>query len=159
MFHYGYHAQSESADSSKQFDFWVMEMGPMILEIVLSIILAPFTGGYSLAVGATLFTASIIADLAYMQYRFNIDGYGLAGLNKYDCVFPQTGWNHSYGFGYETEEAAKGMDNKIDLENMELIAAMDNYIATRGLVASVGTGIIGITLLMIILSKMKGGGN
>ena len=162
MFHYGYHAQSEKDDfgwDSKAMDFWFWEMGPMIAEIVIHIILFVFTGGASLAVSAVIFSASIIADLAYMQYRFNLDGYGLAGLNKYDCVFPQTGWNHIYGFGYETEDAAEEMDNEIDLENMELIAAMDNYIATRGLVASVGTGIIGITLLMIILSKMKGGGN
>lgn len=157
MFHYGYHAQSESADSKKQVDFWVYEMGPMILEIVLGIILAPFTGGASLVVGAALFTASILADLAYMQYRFALDGYGLAGLNKYDCVFPQGGWNHSYAFGYETEEAAEEIDAEIDLDNRELIAAMDNYIATRGLVASVGTGVIGITLLLIVLNKLKGG--
>lgn len=157
MFHYGYHAQSEKADLGKAVDFWFYEMGPMIAEIIIHIILAIATAGASLAISAVIFTASILADLAYMQYRFALDGYGLAGLNKYDCVFPQGGWNHIYAFGYETEEAAEEIDAEIDLENMELIAAMDNYIATRGLVASVGTGVIGITLLLIVLNKLKGG--
>ena len=62
--------KSEKADLNKAIDFWVYEMGPMIAEIIIHIVLAIATAGASLAISAVIFTASILADLAYMQYRF-----------------------------------------------------------------------------------------
>ena len=155
LIHYGYHSQSEASDSQKAWDFWVVEMGPMIIEIVLITIIGIFTGGVGFAVGAAIFTATVIADIAIMYSQYQKDGFGMTGLDQYDCAFPDGGWTHIYGVGLEIEEAEQEMGNEISPQNASLLTGMENYIIAEGMVTATLIGTIGIAFVLIFMNALK----
>jgi len=154
IIHHGYHAQSEAADSEKAFNFWVMEMGPMIAELVVAAIIGFFFPP-SLAITVTLFSAAMLADLAIMYSQYQKDGFGASGLDQYDCAFPDGGWNHLYAIGYDTEDAEEGMAGELSFQNAELLALSENYIQAVGLTQATLMGTLGVGILLIIIHRMK----
>jgi hypothetical protein len=154
ILHYGYHAQSEAADSEKAFNFWVEEMGPMIAELVIMIIIGFFFPP-SLAVTATVFTAALVADMAIMYSQYQKDGFGATGLDQYGCAFPDGGWNHTYAIGYETEEAEADMAGEVSPQNAELLAVSENYIQAVGMTQATLIGTMMVGLLFILVARIK----
>jgi len=154
IIHHGYHSQSEAADSEKAFNFWIMEMGPMIAELVVAAIVGFFFPP-SLVVSAAIFSVAMLADLAVMYSQYQKDGFGAAGLDQYDCAFPDGGWNHLYAIGYEIEGAEDDMADGVSPQNAELLALSENYIQAVGVTQATLMGTLGVGILLIIMHRMK----
>ncbi len=156
MIHYGYHAQSESADTTKAFEFWVMEMGTLIVELIVVALVSIFCPPCGLAVGVAIFTVFIIADIAIMYSQYQKDAFGMTGLNKYDCAFPDGGWNHLYAFGYDIEEAEQEIGDQASPTTVSILQQQSElYIEQNGILAATLVGTMGIGVLLILVTRIK----
>ena len=155
MIHYGYSEAGEAGDSQKEFDFWVMEMLPMVLEISLAVIAGIASGGLALAayIGAVAAMSFDIANVAsqYQQTRF-----GIIGENEDGCAFPYGGFIHSYSISYGLEDEAAIIEGAISPQTAELTSAIENYINTKSLIHSVAAGSVIMALFLIMIAKIKG---
>jgi hypothetical protein len=179
LIHYGYHAQSEKEGGtlatswmwwkdSKAQDFWLEEMGPTIVGLVIAIIASIVCVGTGLFTAAAsclpagaawaLFAVEIAIDLSMMYVHFQQDMWGIVGLNQYDCDFPFEGFMHSYAFGFMTPEEEQAMADEVSPVNQEILVAADAFILEKGLVASVMGGALILGLLLIFMAKLKGRG-
>ena len=163
LFHYGYHAESESGGWGKAFDWWFWNVGVVIIEIIVTMILVGLICAGSVgalcpfAVGAAVFTIVLLVDLSYMWVSYNESAFGLAGLNKYDAEFPVAGWNHAYAFGLETEVAESELTGEISPTNQVLLGAAQEYIEAEGLVMASLMGAIAVAIGLIMVKSIKGG--
>ncbi len=156
MIHYGYHAQSESSDASKAFDFWVMEMGTLIVELIVTALISIFCPPCGLGVAVIVFSAFVIADIAIGYSQYMKTGFGQTGLNQYDCAFPDGGWNHIYAFGYDTEEAQEEIGDQASPTTVSILQGQSElYIEQNGILAATLVGTVGVGLLLIILTRIK----
>ena len=109
-FHYGYSYAAERPEDwgldSKQFKFWVEDMGTLIAEGIMllgCLATGPLAG--ACAVGVT--AVAMGADVAIMYHQIKKDGWGAIDLNKYGCSFPaEGGYNHTYHISYKEEQQA-----------------------------------------------------
>lgn len=155
MIHYGYSQAGEASDSKKEFEFWVMEMLPIILEISLVIIAGIASGGLAVAAYAGA-VAAMSFDIANIANQYQTTRFGVMGENKHDCVFPYGGFIHSYSISYGLEDEATTVEGGVSPHNMEIAGAVENYIATKSLLHSIGFGTMAVALLLILVAKMKG---
>ncbi len=154
--HYGYHAQSESSDSSKQFEFWVKEMGTLIIEAVVLIIVAIFCFPCVGVAAAIMFGPLLIADIVIMYNQYMKTAFGMTGLNKYECAFPDGGWNHLYAFGYDQEEMIEDIGEGVSPQARRILQdKSEQYIKENGVIAATMVGTASLALLFIIVSRIK----
>ena len=156
---YGYHAQSESSDAEKAYQFWVVEWGVTIIELIIAAILFFFCPPCGLGVAVLLFTTAVIAECAIMYFQYQKTAFGMTGLNKYDCAFPDGGWNHIYAFGYDIEEAEDELADQASPLTVNILQGqMETYIDQNGILASIlgGTAIMGLGLILVTRLKQKG---
>ena len=154
--HYGYHSQSEKPSSDKAYDFWVEDMGPTIVSMVIAavIMLIP---GVNLVGGAywAFVGAEILADLAIMYVKFQQDMWGIVGQDQYGCDFPYESWMHTYAMGLQTREDLESLQDDISPMNTQLLTATESYIETQGMVNSIVTGSVILALFLMLLAKGK----
>jgi len=156
LIHYGYHGQSESSDTSKMIDFWVYEMGTLIVELIVTAIIFLFCPPCGVGVAVALFTVVMIADIAIMYSQYMKTAFGMTGLNQYDCAFPDGGWNHLYAFGYDTEVATEEIEGQASGHTVAILQNQtDIAIAQYGLVGVTAAGTLIVGLILISLAKIK----
>lgn len=93
--HYGYSGLAERTDSDKAWEFWLKEVALVVGEVILIILATVLTGGAALALGIAA-TVVGVADLALMASDYTANGFGAIDENNRGCLFPATGWNHTY---------------------------------------------------------------
>jgi len=152
---YGYNRQSEGTGGDswffgmdkKAYNFWVEDMGPTIVGLAVSFFVP---GGF--IIGAGLFAAEMLADMAIMNAKMARDAMGLVGLNKYHCAFPADGgYVHVYAIGYDTEEAEEEASGEVSPDNQELGKAIDEHLKAKGLTSTLAMGsLVGAVLLSIV---------
>jgi hypothetical protein len=109
--HYGYSYEAERPEDwgldSKQFKFWVEDMGTLVAEGIMLIgclATGPLAGACAIAVTSV----ALGADIAIMYHQIQRDGWGAIDLNKYGCSFPADGgYNHTYHISYKEDEQAQ----------------------------------------------------
>ena len=123
--HYGYSARAESSESDKFWQF-MKEWGITILTLIVVIIViivflasVVVTGGGSAiwlasSIPAWATTAVFVADLGLMAHDFFATGFGIIDENVEGCLFPLTGFNHTYAFGFNMEEVVYDAAANID---------------------------------------------
>ena len=153
--HYGYSHEMEKADSAKAVDFWVYEMLPLVIEITAAVLAGFFTGGASLVLTAAAIAAASF-DIARIGTEYYRNAFGMVGENIHGCAFPYGGWVQSYAIGHALEDEAAELEGAISLQNGELIGAVDNYIATQGLMRAVFSGSIIFGLLLVLFARKRG---
>lgn len=109
--HYGYSYESERPEDwgldSKQFKFWVEDMGTLIAEGIM-LIGCLATGPLSGVCLGVVSAVALGADMAIMYHQIQKDGWGAIDLNKYSCSFPADGgYNHTYHISYKEEQQAE----------------------------------------------------
>jgi hypothetical protein len=155
LIHYGYDAESEASDNAKAVEFWVKEMLPMVVEVVFAIVATIATGG--LAAGAFIIaTAAAAYDLANMASQYQQTRFGASKINKYDCIFPMMGFNHSYSFTVEPEAEAQDIQASLSPENMDIVAAVNSYIELKGLGYFVAFGSLAFFGFLFVVNRLKG---
>tara|TARA_B100000900_G_scaffold414210_1_gene440235 strand:- start:3290 stop:4294 length:1005 start_codon:yes stop_codon:yes gene_type:complete len=162
--HYGYSGLAERTDSDKAWDFWLNEVGIMVLEIVLIIIATALTGGAALAFGIAA-TVVGVADLALMASQYTSNGFGAIDENNRGCLFPATGWNHSYAIVLnEPVPEEEGGGNEISNEIFEQISVpeatqekanqiMSDYSFAQ--IAIVGSATLAAIMLLLFGGRKK----
>ena len=143
--HYGYSYESERPEdwslSSKQFKFWVEDMGALIAEGIMLIgclATGPLAATCAMAVSAV----AMGADLAIMYHQIQKDGWGAIDLNKYGCSFPHDGgYNHTYHISYKESEQA---DDAAGVTGGEPKTVGEKYgnLITLGAVSLAGIGLL-----------------
>ena len=109
--HYGYSYEAERPEDwsldSKQFKFWVEDMGTLIGEGIMMLgCLA--TGPLAGVCMSTVAVVALGADMAIIYHQIQKDGWGAIDLNKYSCSFPsEGGYNHTYHISYKEEQQAQ----------------------------------------------------
>ena len=156
---YGYNRQSEGTGgeswffglNKKAYNFWVEDMGPTIVGFAVGFFVP---GGF--IIGAGLFAAEMLADMAIMNAKMARDAMGLVGLNKYNCAFPADGgYVHVYAIGYDTEEAEEEAQGEVSPENQELGEAIDQHLKTQGLGSTLAAGSLMGAVVISILAAIK----
>ena len=121
--HYGYSAGAEASESTKFWNF-MKDWGITIVEIVIAVAILALllaasvvTGGAALAAAAgvlgTLATPLFLADLGLLAHDYLATGMGVIDENAEGCLFPTTGFNHTYSFSYEVKEIVEDTANNI----------------------------------------------
>jgi len=90
----------------------------------------------------------------YSQYMTT--AFGMTGVNRYDCAFPDGGWNHIYAFGYEIELATEDIEAQASAKTIAIMQEQtDRAIAQYGIIATTAFGTLLCGLFLISLAKMK----
>ena len=164
-FHYGYSSLAEMSTEDKTERAWKEEIGPLLIEALSFAALTAISGGAMLGVrlavaakaGTTvkrIKTVAMIAfavEMAQMAKAFFAKGFGIIGINKYDCSFPYDGFNHIYSFNtdyivsLENEAGAVDLSN-IDENKLEALIQQD-------LIRNLAVGAIATGLLIWILTR------
>lgn len=137
-FHYGYSDLAEQDTANKTERLWKEDIGPFLVEVVITATLTAITGGMYLglragwaAAQATMKTykayrwakrTKLIAELvgvAMAAKQLARDGFGVVGVNKYGSSFPILGYNHSYSFNNDYLAAIEQESGKIDLSKFD----------------------------------------
>jgi len=156
---YGYNRQSEGTGgeswffglNKKAYTFWVEDWGPTIVGFAVGMFVP---GGWIIA--GTLFTVEMIADIAIANAKMARDAMGLVGLNKYHCAFPADGgYVHSYGIGYDTEEAEEEAKGEVSPENQELGEAIEQQLKTQGFANTLAVGSVMGAVVISVLAAIK----
>ena len=173
LFHYGYSNLSERPDSEKKQEF-LLDTGLLVGEILLVVVgsvlsggtLAPFLGTTLVATG----TVVGLADIARAGAMYLSSGFGAIDQNRQGCLFPATGYNHTYTFtldepviltdpetGETSETSAKNqnilsqMSEKSLNEYQSLIGS--GQLATGQAVQIIAVGGLVIAALLITLKR------
>ena len=93
--HYGYAGRAEQSDSGKEYDFWVEEVGLMIVEVVAIIALTFMTAGVGTAIVGGIATAAAIGDIAVAASNYFANGFGAID-GKPQRLFVSTNGLESY---------------------------------------------------------------
>ena len=164
-FHYGYSDLAEMSTDDKTERVWKEEIGPILVEILATIALTAISGGAALGVriamlakaGKTFKTIKNVARIAFavemaqMAKAYFKQGFGLVGLNKYDCSFPLTGFDHVYSFDTDYIVSLENEAGEIDLSSLD-----ENQIEAlfqQELVRNLAVGAIATGLLIWILTR------
>lgn len=166
--HYGYSAGAEASESTKFWDF-MKDWGITIVEIILAVAIVALliaasiaTGGAALAAAAgtlgTLGTPLFVADLGLLAHDYLATGMGIIDENAEGCLFPPTGFNHTYSFSYTAEEIVNDTaDNVSSSIPPEVVDQFEEWVTQGdfwGKVLVIGT-VGGISLAA--LSSLFGG--
>ena len=150
--HYGYSGIAERSDSDKAWEFWIEEVGLMVLEIGLVIAAIMIPGGaFVLGMAAT---AAGLADLGIMASNYLSNGFGAIDENRKGCLFPIMGWNHTYNFvvdepvvtdeGEESTAIHQTLLGQIDpatAERIENLKSKYGLAGTPNTVLAIGAGL------------------
>ena len=171
-FHYGYSQLAEMSTDDKTKRVWTEEIGPLLVEVLATVALTAISGGAALAfragwvakvgVGATriarakstLTKAAKIAfavEMAQMAKAYFAKGFGIIGLNKYDCSFPVAGFNHTYSFDTDYIVSLENEAGEIDFSQID-----ENQIEAlfqQELVRNLAVGAIATGLLIWVLTR------
>ena len=164
-FHYGYSDLAEMTTDDKTERVWKEEIGPILVEILATIALTAISGGAMLGVriamlakaGKTAKTIKNVARIAFavemaqMAKAYFKQGFGIVGLNKYDCSFPLTGFDHVYSFDTDYIVSLENEAGEIDLSSLD-----ENQIEAlfqQELVRNLAVGAIATGLLIWILTR------
>lgn len=164
-FHYGYSDLAEMSTDDKTERVWKEEIGPILVEVLATIALAAISGGAALGVriamlakaGKTVKNIKTIARIAFavemaqMAKAYFAQGFGIVGLNKYDCSFPLTGFNHVYSFDTDYIVSLENEAGEIDISQLD-----ENQIEAlfqQELVRNLAVGAIATGLLIWILTR------
>jgi len=164
-FHYGYSDLAEMSTEDKTERAWAEEIGPILVEVLATIALTAISGGAAIGVRLALAAkagttvnrikkAALIAfaiEMAQMAKAYFAKGFGIIGLNKYDCSFPYGGFNHTYSFDTDyivsLEDEAGNIDiSEVDLNQLEALIQQD-------LIRNLAVGAIATGLLIWILTR------
>ncbi len=164
-FHYGYSDLAEMSTDDKTERVWKEEIGPILVEVLATIALTAISGGAALGVrvamlakaGRTMKTIKMISRIAFavemaqMAKAYFAQGFGIVGLNKYDCSFPLAGFNHVYSFDTNYIVSLENEAGEIDLSEID-----ENQIEAlfkQELVRNLAVGAIATGLLIWILTR------
>ena len=164
-FHYGYSDLAEMSTDDKTERVWKEEIGPILVEVLATVALTAISGGAALGVriamlakaGKTVKTIKNIARIAFavemamMARAYFAQGFGIVGLNKYDCSFPLAGFNHVYSFDTDYIVSLENEAGEIDLSELD-----ENQIEAlfqQELVRNLAVGAIATGLLIWILTR------
>ena len=164
-FHYGYSDLAEMSTDDKTERVWVEEIGPILVEILATVALTAITAGAALGVriamlakaGKTFSTIKKVSKIAFavemamMARAYFAQGFGIVGLNKYDCSFPLAGFNHVYSFDTDYIVSLENEAGEIDLSQLD-----ENQIEAlfrQELVRNLAVGAIATGLLIWILTR------
>jgi hypothetical protein len=171
-FHYGYSDLAEMSTDDKTERVWMEEIGPVLVEVLATVALAAISGGAALAfragwvarvgVGATRIAKAktqitkvakiaFAVEMAQMTKAYFAKGFGIVGLNKYDCSFPLAGFNHVYSFDTDYIVALKNEAGEIDLS--ELDENQLEALFQQELVRNLAVGAIATGLLIWVLTR------
>ena len=90
-------------------------------------------------------------EMAMMARAYFAQGFGIVGLNKYDCSFPLAGFNHVYSFDTDYIVSLENEAGEIDLSQLD-----ENQIEAlfrQELVRNLAVGAIATGLLIWILTR------
>lgn len=158
-FHYGYSSLAEQSTDDKTERAWKEEIGPVLAEVLATIAIAAISGGaligVRLAVAAKagsatkrLKTAARIAfavEMAQMAKAYFAKGFGIIGINKYDCSFPIGGFNHVYSFDTDYIVALENEVGEVDLSTLDenkLEALIQQDLIRNLTVGAIATGFL-----------------
>lgn len=164
-FHYGYSDLAEMSTDDKTERVWKEEIGPILVEVLATIALAAISGGAALGVriamlakaGKTMNNIRKVARIAFavemaqMAKAYFAQGFGIVGLNKYDCSFPLAGFNHVYSFDTDYIVSLENEAGEIDVSELD-----ENQIEAlfqQELVRNLAVGAIATGLLIWILTR------
>ena len=164
--HYGYSGQSEQSDSAKWWDFFVNELLPIIVELVIIIVACTIgaivsAGGICAAtLGWYALTLSLAVAAAQIAYHIAKDGYGAIDSNADGCLFPTPGgFNQTYTLNLITDPKQYAANvNPALAQNPATVAAIETQSQTSistgemkanwGLIALLfGTGLLSVFLM------------
>ena len=157
--HYGYAGKAEHSDKTKAHDFWVDEVGWMVLEIVLISVAGFFSGGLAFAIYGAGVTAGLY-DIATAVNNYTASGFGAIDENRKGCLFPMMGWNHSYAFtldepvitedGTESSEITESMISQFSPTTEQKINEIKSQYGLQG--TSTNLLLIGVLAPLLILA-------
>lgn len=164
-FHYGYSDLAEMSTDDKTERVWKEEIGPILIEVLATIALTAISGGAALGVriamlakaGKTVNNIKKVARIAFavemaqMAKAYFAQGFGIVGLNKYDCSFPLAGFNHVYSFDTDYIVSLENEAGEIDISELD-----ENQIEAlfqQELVRNLAVGAIATGLLIWILTR------
>jgi len=164
-FHYGYSDLAEMSTDDKTERVWKEEIGPILIEVLATVALTAISGGAALGVrvamlakaGKTFNNIKKVARIAFavemaqMAKAYFAQGFGIVGLNKYDCSFPYGGFNHTYSFDTDYIVSLENEAGEIDLSELD-----ENQIEAlfqQELVRNLAVGAIATGLLIWILTR------
>ena len=164
-FHYGYSDLAEMSTDDKTERVWKEEIGPILVEVLATVALTAISGGAALGVrvamlakaGKTMNNIRKVAKIAFayemamMARAYFAQGFGIVGLNKYDCSFPLAGFNHVYSFDTDYIVSLENEAGEIDLSELD-----ENQIEAlfqQELVRNLAVGAIATGLLIWILTR------
>jgi len=158
--HYGYAGMAEKSDKSKAYDFWVEEVGFMIVEIVALIALTFMTAGIGTAIVGGIATTAAIADIGVAVSNYTASGFGAIDENRKGCLFPMMGWNHTYSFtldepvitedGTESTEITESMISQFSPSTEQKINDIKTQYGLQG--TSTNLLLIGIMAPLLLLA-------
>ena len=158
--HYGYAGKAEHSDKTKAIDFWVEEVGFMIVEIVALIALTFMTAGIGTAIVGGIATTAAIADIGVAVSNYTASGFGAIDENRKGCLFPMMGWNHTYSFtldepvitedGTESTEITESMISQFSPSTEQKINDIKTQYGLQG--TSTNLLLIGITAPLLLLA-------
>ena len=164
-FHYGYSDLAEMSTDDKTERVWKEEIGPILIEVLATIALTAISGGAALGVriamlakaGKTVNNIRKVARIAFavemaqMAKAYFAQGFGIVGLNKYDCSFPLAGFNHVYSFDTDYIVSLENEAGEIDVS--ELDENQVEALFEQELVRNLAVGAIATGLLIWILTR------
>tara|TARA_R110000751_G_scaffold253765_1_gene353262 strand:- start:530 stop:1567 length:1038 start_codon:yes stop_codon:yes gene_type:complete len=164
--HYGYAGRAEQSDSGKEYDFWVEEVGLMIVEVVAIIALTFMTAGVGTAIVGGIATAAAIGDIAVAASNYFANGFGAIDENRKGCLFPLMGWNHTYAFvldepilnedGTESNEITESMISQLSPSTEQKINEIKTQYGLQGTSTNLLlVGILAPLLLLVLIPRRK----
>ena len=158
-FHYGYSALAEQSTGEKTSRLWIDDIGPIVAELLLTAAIGVISGGAALGIKAAqalkagqtvarINKARRIAEvvgLIQLAKQYFKQGFGIVGLNKYDCSFPLLGFNHTYGFDNNFETALYDESGNLDFSTIDenkLEALIKKNLARNLAIGVIFTGLL-----------------
>lgn len=160
--HYGYAGMAEKSDKGKAYDFWVDEVGFLIVEIVAIVALTFMTAGIGTAIVGGIATAAAVADIGVAASNYLSSGFGAIDENRKGCLFPMMGWNHTYTFildepvitedGTESTEITESMISQFSPTTEQKINEIKSQYGLQG--TSTNLLLIGVLAPLLILALL-----